>query len=279
MLVEQAIQLLDRISGMDLNGARILLTNDDGIHAHGIKVLEQIAREFTDDVWVCAPATEQSGKSHSLSLHGPIELFEHGPQRFAVGGTPTDCVIVAMEHLFKDQNKPDVVLSGINMGSNLAEDVCYSGTVSAAVEATMMGVPSVAFSQRLNQGVANWDTPLTWGPAVLRRIGSVALPPNVLVSVNFPSRDPDEVKGVTVCPMGIGKSAGGLEARTSPRGQSYFWLGPMSNKVGVAPGADFDVVMSGGISVTPLQVERTYNPLLAPLETALTGTKAGESAR
>lgn len=264
---------------MDLSGARVLLTNDDGIHAHGIGALEQIAREFTDDIWVCAPATEQSGKSQSLSLHEPIELFDHGPQRFAAGGTPTDCVIVAMEYLFKDEKKPDVVLSGINMGSNLAEDVCYSGTVSAAVEATLMGVPSIAFSQRLNHGAANWDTPLKWGPAVLRRIASVALPPNVLVSVNFPCRDPDEVKGVTVCPMGVGKSTGGLGARINPRGQPYFWLGTTPNKVGVAPGADFDVVMSGGISVTPLQIERTYNPLLAPLETALAGIEVGEDAR
>ena len=125
---------------------RILLTNDDGIHAPGLGVLEKIAGELSDDIWVVAPETDQSGVSHSLSLNDPLRLREIGPRHFAVKGTPTDCVIMAVRHILSD-SAPDLVLSGVNRGQNVAEDITYSGTIAGAIEGTILGIPSMALSQ------------------------------------------------------------------------------------------------------------------------------------
>src|SRR5690606_33150073 len=125
---------------------RILLTNDDGIHAPGFQVLEEIARQLSDDLWVVAPLEEQSGAGHSLSLSHPVRMQQFGERRFGVRGTPTDCVMMALGRIIEGP-KPDLILSGVNRGANLAEDVTYSGTVSAAMEGTLAGIPSVALSQ------------------------------------------------------------------------------------------------------------------------------------
>src|SRR5579884_2484877 len=144
---------------------RILVTNDDGIHSRGLAVAETIARSLSDDVWVVAPENEQSGASHSLTLASPLRLRQIEERRFAVSGTPTDCVMMACLHILKAQ-PPDLVLSGVNWGSNLADDVTYSGTIAGAIEGTLLGIPSIALSLAINyedRGGARWETPMELG--------------------------------------------------------------------------------------------------------------------
>lgn len=252
-------------------GLRILLTNDDGIDAHGLMVLEDIARQLTDDIWVCAPSSEQSGASHSLTMHRPIRLKQHDERRYSVDGTPTDCVLVALNHLFKDERKPDLVLSGVNHGSNIGDDVVYSGTVSAAMEATMLGVRAIGLSLRVANGHAEWETPRRWGAEVIRRVIGLPWPRNVMVSVNFPPVTPDAVTGVHAAPLGIRKIGDRVSERIDPRGRPYFWIGTMIEVEGPPAGSDVAIIRQGGIAVTPLQVDLTYPPLLADLSQALTG--------
>ena len=148
---------------------RILITNDDGIHAEGLGVCEQIARALSDDVWVIAPEYDQSGVSHSLSLNDPLRLREISPHRFAVKGTPTDCVIIGTRHIIPD-GKPDLVLSGVNCGRNTAEDVTYSGTVAGAIEGTVLGIPSFALSQAYSfatKSTPQWETSIKHAPGVI----------------------------------------------------------------------------------------------------------------
>ena len=179
---------------------RILVTNDDGIHAEGLDVCEKIARAISDDVWVVAPEHDQSGVAHSLSLNDPLRLRRVAERRFAVRGTPTDCVIMGARHLLNGKG-PDLILSGVNRGRNAGEDVIYSGTVAGAVEGTVIGVPSLALSQayasRLNRP-PYWDTALKYGPDIIRRVVAEGIPRDVLINVNFPDCPPDGVKRIAV---------------------------------------------------------------------------------
>jgi 5'-nucleotidase len=235
---------------LDLSGARILLSNDDGIHSPGLEVLEKIALSLSDDVWVVAPETEQSGASHSLTLHRPLRLRRIAERRFAVDGTPTDCVLLAINHILKDR-RPDLVLSGINNGSNIGEDVTYSGTIAAAMEATLLGVPAMALSQHLGAGeAARWDTPLHWGPGVIRRAVSASWPRNVLINV---------------VRHGKRKISDDLTERVDPRGRAYFWIGALRGEEDVLPGTDINVVIENGIAVTPLELDLTHYPTLETL--------------
>src|SRR5215203_2254736 len=163
---------------------RILVTNDDGVHAPGLKVLEKIARALSDDVWVVAPETDQSGVSHSLSLNDPPRLREISPRHFAVKGTPTDCVIMGIRHLMHE-SRPDLVLSGVNRGQNVAEDVSYSGTVAGAIEGTILGVPSIALSQAygpVGRRELKWHCAEQHGPAIVRKILEIGIPKGTLVN-------------------------------------------------------------------------------------------------
>jgi len=157
---------------------RILCTNDDGVHAQGLKVVEQIARALSDDVWIVAPELDQSGVSHSLSLNDPLRLREIGPRHFAVRGTPTDCVIMGARHILGDR-MPDLVLSGVNKGRNVAEDVVYSGTIAGALEGTILGLPSFALSQEFTQESREkplWETALQFGPPILQKVIDAGVP-------------------------------------------------------------------------------------------------------
>jgi len=252
---------------LDLSKARILLSNDDGIHAPGLEVLEKIARTLSDDVWVVAPETEQSGASHSLTLHRPLRMRQMGERRFAVDGTPTDCVLLAINHILKDR-KPDLVLSGVNHGSNLGEDVTYSGTIAAAMEATLLGVPAIAMSQHLDTAQpALWQTALHWGPEVVRKAASVRWPRNVLMNVNFPSVEPDQAQGIHVVRHGQRKVGDDLTERVDPRGRAYFWIGTLRGEADTLPDTDIGVVMEKGIAVTPLFLDLTHTPTLETLRT------------
>ena len=167
---------------------RILLTNDDGVHSPGLDVLEEIARAVSDDIWVVAPETDQSGVSHSLSLNDPLRLREIGPRHFAVKGTPTDCVIMGARHIIPE-GKPDLVLSGVNRGRNAGEDVIYSGTVAGAVEGTILGIPAVALSQAYKSRSGNppyWSTAKKFGPDITRRVLDAGIPSDLPININFP---------------------------------------------------------------------------------------------
>src|SRR5580692_1420046 len=167
---------------------RILVTNDDGIHAEGLGVCEQIGRLLSDDVWVIAPEYDQSGVSHSLSLNDPLRLRAIGERHFAVKGTPTDCVIMGARHILKDR-PPDLVLSGVNRGRNAGEDVIYSGTVAGAVEGTILGIPSLALSQAYKSRSGSkpcWETSLRFAPEIIRRVVTEGMPRDVLININFP---------------------------------------------------------------------------------------------
>jgi 5'-nucleotidase len=179
---------------------RILITNDDGIHAEGLDICEKIARVLSDDVWVIAPEHDQSGVAHSLSLNDPLRLRQVGERRFAVRGTPSDCVIMGALHLLNEKC-PDLVLSGVNRGSNAGEDVIYSGTVAGAVEGTMLGIPSLALSQAYRSrrgGKPYWETCLLFAPDIIRRVVAEGTPRDVLINVNFPDCPPEEVKRIAV---------------------------------------------------------------------------------
>lgn len=253
---------------LDLENARILCTNDDGINATGLEVLERIARSLSDDVWVVAPEQEQSGAGHSLTLRHPLRLRRAGENRFAVEGTPTDAVLMAVGAIMTDR-RPDFVLSGVNRGGNLGEDVTYSGTVSAAMEGTLLGIPSVALSQMYPPGErANWTVAETHAPDILRRLATVRWPANVLMNVNFPDIDVESVEGIQVVPTGRRKIGDHIEKRVDPRGYPYYWLGPMRQEEPHAPDTDLGVVNSGGIAITPISLDLTHMATIATLKEA-----------
>ena len=242
---------------------RILITNDDGIHAPGLAVLESIADRLSDDVWVVAPAEEQSGAGHSLTLSRPIRLRKHRDRRFSVSGTPTDAVMMGLAHIMKDC-PPDLILSGINRGANLAEDVTYSGTVSASMEGALAGVRSIALSQVYAKEGLGDQVPFAaaeaWAERVLRPLVEAPFTSGTLVNVNFPALPPDEVKGIRVCRQGI-RDYGRLRIieRTDPRGYRYYWFGlaPIVETPGHV--TDLEVVADGYISVTPLYLDLTHD--------------------
>jgi 5'-nucleotidase len=259
-------------------GPRVLITNDDGIHAPGIALLEKVAARISDDVWVVAPELEQSGASHSLSLADPIRMRELEPRRFAVQGTPTDCVVVACNHVLKDR-RPDLLLSGINRGLNLAEDIMYSGTVAAAMEGTLLGVRSIALSQCFPSGSpVPWETAERHLPRVLDTLIRLALPKGVLLNVNFPPTGPDQVSGVRVTHQGARTR---LEIRTDDRidarGFPYFWL-RFHREIGTPrPDSDLAAIGANAISVTPLHLDLTNHDTISDLARALKDLRLGGS--
>jgi 5'-nucleotidase len=247
---------------LDLAKARILVTNDDGIHAPGLKVLETIARMLSKDVWVVAPESEQSAASHSLTLRRPLRVRRLAARRFAVDGTPTDCVLLAINHILKAR-KPTLCLSGVNRGGNLGEDVTYSGTVAAAMEATLLGVPSVALSQvYADRENIPWETARRHAPDVIRKLTRVEWPHSVLVNVNFPDCAADAVKGSEVVGQGRHKIGDQLVETTDPRGEPYYWIGAMRLEDATRKGTDIASIKEDRISVTPLFMDLTHRPSL-----------------
>ena len=252
---------------------RILVTNDDGIHAPGLGVAEKIARSLTDDVWIVAPETEQSGASHSLTLSMPLRLREIDPRRFAVTGTPTDCVMMACAHVMKDA-QPALILSGVNRGSNLADDVTYSGTIAGAMEGCALGIPSVALSQSYGfepKSEINWSCGETHGPALIRRLVEIGWPQDVLMNVNFPDIAPDGVKGVEITMQGKrDMQTAALDRRIDARGFPYFWIGFKRVRSNPPIGSDLRAIYERRISVTPLHLNLTERGVLESLRKAFT---------
>lgn len=240
---------------------RILITNDDGIHAPGLSVLERIARSLSEDVIVVAPETDQSGVAHSLSLNDPLRLREIEEARFAIKGTPTDCVIMGVRSILAER-RPDLILSGVNRGQNVAEDVTYSGTIAAAMEGTLLGVPSIALSQAYGPESGrtniNWACAETHAAEVLRKVLDRGIPRDILININFPDCPPGDVTGMEVTCQG--RRDTGLmrvDEREDGRGNPYFWIAFARGKFTPAAGTDLHALRERKISVTPLRLDLT----------------------
>ena len=247
---------------------KILLTNDDGVHAPGLEVLEAIARQFSDDIWICAPDEEQSGMGHALTLTRPVRLRRHSERRFSVTGTPTDAVTMGLRKVV--DGKPDLILSGVNRGANSGDDVTYSGTVSAAIEGALAGVRSVAFSQVPSTdgeaGADTFDAARAWGAKVLAPLLETPLPERTLVNVNFPALPASEVRGIRAVRQGFHDYGRGtvVEGR-DPRGFKYYWFGLEAIEHTLDHGTDLEAIAEGFVSVTPLQLDLTHHASLGAL--------------
>jgi len=250
---------------------RILLTNDDGVNADGLIALERIARTLSDDVWIVAPEFDQSGFAHSLSISEPLRLRKVGEKHFAVRGTPTDCVIMGVRKVLPEP--PDLILSGINSGANLADDVTYSGTVAGAMEGAMLGIRSIALSQAYwhdkEERVVPYETTEAHAPAILDKLIATQLPPGVLVNVNFPNCKPDEVEGVQVTTQGKLVHGMWIDERRDGRGLPYYWLRFGREPAELVEGTDLHAIRNRYISVTPLQLDLTAHKARAALSEAL----------
>lgn len=258
----------------DFSNARILVTNDDGVGAEGIAVLTRVARSLSRDVWVVAPESEQSGAGHSLSLSKPLRVNRLGARRFSVTGTPTDCVLLAVQEIIPKRKKVDLILSGINRGSNVAEDVTYSGTIAATMEGTLMGIASVAFSQ-----VRHPEQPMYWatGEAMTKRIlpllAGYCLPKGNLLSVNIPHCPLDQVKGIHTAPLGQRAIDQKMIHRLDPKGVPYYWIGGgMFWEMEDAAGTDHTLVKSGYTTITPISLDMTNYQALTALGNHLEAT-------
>ncbi|UNA35527.1 5'/3'-nucleotidase SurE [Klebsiella variicola subsp. variicola] len=237
---------------------RILLVNDDGIDAPGIKLLEGVAQQLADEVWVVAPATDKSGVANSVSLREPVRVDQRGEHRFAVHGTPADCVTVAVRQLMKGL-PPQLLLSGINNGSNIGFETVLSGTVGAAITGLLLGVPSIALSQdKRPEDTVNWCTAEAFCLPVLDTLISRGLPADCCLNINFPDLPTEKIKGIKATRQGIGKVKGiQVIPTTDPHGESYFWIRVEHGVTTFPEHSEAGAVSEGYISVTPLMFERT----------------------
>lgn len=238
---------------------RILITNDDGILSPGLALLEEIAREFTDDVWVVAPDGERSGAGHSVSITNPIRMRQLAPKRYQVGGTPTDCVLMALWQFMTDGH-PTVLLSGINSGANLGEDLTYSGTIAAAMEGTQLGIRSIALSQiRPPGGVADYTPARHYAPGLVRQLIELDdWPAGSFVNINFPDCPPEAVTGVRLTTQGQRPPGSfSIDPRVDARGQPYFWVKISYPEHAAPAGTDLDAVAERAIAVTPVRMDMT----------------------
>ncbi len=237
---------------------KLLLTNDDGIDAPGLAVLEHIAAELAREVWVVAPEHDQSGISHAISLHHPIRVTERGPRRFGITGSPGDCAVMGVCHLMPDA-APQLILSGVNRGANLGMETVFSGTVGGAMTGMMLGIPSIALSQAwTDRANVPWDTARTLGAATVRRMLEIGWSADTCLDVNFPDRPAAEVGPPTLCRQGVGMIRGmDVETRTDPRGLTYHWINFRRGRREQAPESDIDTLGAGHIAITPIRYDRT----------------------
>ncbi|MCH8917568.1 MAG: 5'/3'-nucleotidase SurE [Alphaproteobacteria bacterium] len=254
---------------LDLQRARILVTNDDGAGAQGLRLLVRIAKTLSPDVWVVAPEVEQSAASHSLTVRAPLRVNKLGDRRFSVNGTPTDCVLLAVGQLLADRI-PDLVLSGINQGGNLAEDISHSGTVAAAFQATVMGIRGIALSQiRRPQHPVKWSTAEHFAPDLVRRLTREEWQRDVLININFPDRVSSAVSGIEITRQGRRRQIERVTESFDPYGEPYYWIGsPRTDGSGHAGTSDIDAAARGAVSVTPLNLNLTDRATAARLRKA-----------
>lgn len=251
---------------------RILITNDDGVHAAGIKLLAKIASAISDDVWIVAPETEQSGVAHSLTLHQPVRIKQYGDKQYSVSGTPTDSVMFAHQVIMVD-TPPDLVFSGINIGSNVGDDVTYSGTVAGAMEATLLNVPAIAFSQFFaeEKDLENgWKTAEHFAPQVIDRLLKMTWQDGVFMNVNFPACRPNQVQGIAAVPQGKRVFKVNLHERLDPKKRTYYWIGSNRNEA-MTENCDVDLLSKDYVTITPLHLDLTQHAMLASMRDVFDG--------
>lgn len=241
---------------------RFLVTNDDGYESMGIRMVADILRRL-GEVDVVAPDAEMSATSHSLTLSRPLRVNRHGDRVCSVDGTPTDCVMLAVNGLIGE--RPDYVVSGINHGANLGDDVTYSGTVAAAIEGTLLGIPSIALSytSRDPRFLAEWEPPLA---SLLDQITSRKMPEDTLLNVNLPARSFAEAKGVRFTTLGKRAYQDAVSSNRDDRGQVHYWIGGQKIQWTGSNESDFVAIEEGFVSITPLHLDLTNYGTLAELE-------------
>jgi len=248
---------------------RILVTNDDGIHAEGIKVLEESLRSL-GEVTVVAPDRERSASSHSFSLNTPLRVHKFDDRHYAVNGTPTDAVMVALYHILRE--KPDLLASGINPGGNLGENTVYSGTVAAAMEGALHGVPSLAISLATRKHI-DFTNCAAFAPLVAAKVMEEGLPPGVMLNVNIPR---GEVLGIRITRQSQKISRTEVREQKEHRGRPYLWLDETADLDSAEPDSDYAAILAHEISVTPLQVDRTHYSSLNDISSWLNALRPAE---
>jgi 5'-nucleotidase len=241
---------------------RILVTNDDGIHSDGLIKLEEALKQI-GDVYVVAPAAEMSGASHSLTLARPLRIRQLDNRHWAIDGTPTDCVTLALNKILTDQERPDICVSGINHGGNLGDDATYSGTVAGALEATILGVPGIAISLVARDNF-NFADSAAFAVVAARKVLEEGLPEGTLLNINLP---PGEIKGVKVTRQGIKNARPVITEHIDPRGKPYFWIGEEYFSTNSAEGTDYYAIELGYVSVTPIRSDMTDHQAITAIET------------
>jgi 5'-nucleotidase len=250
--------------------SRVLLTNDDGFDAPGLRILTEVAEELAEEVWIVAPNYDQSGTSHSLSLHSPLRVSQKEERRFSVSGTPGDCVVMAVRHLMVS-GRPDLILSGINRGANLGIETVFSGTVGAAMTGMLLGIPSMALSQAFSdRNAVRWDTARALAPKVIRQFAKGAWSQGSILNINFPDVPADKAGPIELTIQGTGLMEDvDVVSGIDPRSLEYHWLHLRRSAQGDTPGSETFAIGHGRVSVTPLQFERTNQDVLASLQAGL----------
>lgn len=240
----------------------ILVSNDDGIRSEGIQCLAR-ALEPLGTVYIVAPDREQSAAGHSLTLHRPLRVEEIGPRQIAIDGTPTDCVNLAISGILPE--RPQLVVSGINKGANLGDDITYSGTVSAAMEGTLFGIPSIAISLAAR---AQFDfTPAAeFAARLVTQVLARGLPPDTLLNVNVPECPRSEMTGVCVTRQGKRRYSEAFIEKTDPRGKKYYWIGGDELSSDHEPGTDYAAILARAVSITPIHLDLTHYASFPALE-------------
>jgi 5'-nucleotidase len=231
---------------------RILVTNDDGIQSEGLKKLEESLREV-GDVYSVAPASEMSGASHSLTLSRPLRIKRFDDRHFSVDGTPTDCVLLALNKILSPEEQPEICVSGINYGANLGDDVSYSGTVAGALESTILGVPSIAISLVARRNF-DFTEAAEFAVTAVKKVLQEGLPKGTFLNVNVPS---GEIKGVRLTKQGIKHARPMITENRDPRGKPYYWIGEQYYSSEAEDGTDYRAIEQGYISVTPIRSDMT----------------------
>ena len=252
----------------DLKNARVLISNDDSIYAEGIKVLEDIVSAITPHVWVVAPETQMSAASHSLTIHAPLRMRELDKRHYAVAGTPTDSVMMGVMQVMKDI-RPDIVISGINHGQNAADDVTYSGTIAAAIEGSLMGIPSIACSQDYDEvtGKPDWSIARAYLPRILHSLAGRSWDEFIVMNVNFPKPRAGVVPKIAVVPQGhYYMTDQSIIPATDPRGKPYYWIGPPPRKKDEDQSYDGGVLNAGHVTLTPLSLNLTHHATMKSLQ-------------
>ncbi len=250
---------------------KILISNDDGINSEGLHSLAETVKELASEIFIVAPDRDQSASSHSLSLHKPLRADRIAENVYSVDGTPTDCINLAINGLLKDK-KPDLIVSGINKAANVGEDITYSGTVSAAMEGTLLKVPSIAFSLASRNNF-KFDTASYYSKIIAEYVIANGLPDGTFLNVNIPNLNVDEVKGIKITKQGKRLYEEPVVRKTDPRGREYFWIG--GNELGYLKIEESDIVsvVEGYVSITPIKLDMTDYGYLNLLNEKMNGLK------